>query len=217
MLKGIQRGNQGAMRRVGLGWRGSAARFLHKSTRRDGTSAALLLFPARLWPISPTCQISKVHTAEVFYILCFATSHFANQIQPVCINRFGYSVWFLLSLLGVSSGLGRKKKGELICLLRLSKHLWDADKNTQEANAPRDDETTYSPVGPRIKSHLDCVSRKLLRSASLSSSSAVSVSPFLFLLFFFFFFSIQSLQSWKRKQLHFLLANYRAFAVNCFY
>lgn len=80
-----------------------------------------------------------------------------------------------------------RKKGELICLLRLSKHLWDADKNTQEANAPRDDETTYSPVGPRIKSHLDCVSRKLLRSASLSSSSAVSVSPFLFLLFFFFF------------------------------
>lgn len=215
MLKGIQRGNQGAMRRVGLGWRGSAARFLHKSTRRDGTSAALLLFPARLWPISPTCQISKVHTAEVFYILCFATSHFANQIQPVCINRFGYSVWFLLSLLGVSSGLGRKKKGELICLLRLSKHLWDADKNTQEVMHRE-----------MMKPHIPLLApgSSLIWIASLASSSALRPSHLpllslsaLFFSYFFFFFSIQSLQSWKRKQLHFLLANYRAFAVNCFY
>ena len=194
MLNGIHRGNQGAMRRVGwgwggLGWRGSAARFLHKSTHRVATSAALLLFPARLWPISPTCQISKVQTAEVFYILCFATSHFANQIQPARINRFGYSVWFLLSLLGVSSGLGSKQKGEVICLLRLSKHLWDADKNTQEANAPRDDETTYSPVGPP-----DQVSSGLrLSQAPPLCVSLIFLSclcqPFSFLTFFFIQFN----------------------------
>lgn len=71
-------------------------------------------------------------------------------------------------------------------------------------------------LAPRIKSHLDCVSRELLRSASLSSSSAVSVSPFLFLLFFFFCFN--SITSKLEKEMTALpLANYRAFAVNYFY
>ena len=74
--------------------------------------------------------------------------------------------------------LGRKKGG-LICLLRSSKHLRVADKNTQEAMHPE----MMKPHIPLLAQ--DQISSGLhlsqfLHSVSLSSFSAISVRPFQF-------------------------------------
>lgn len=128
--------------------------------------------------VSPTTFYIQVSpNAKVFYILGFAASHFANQIQPV-----HQQIWLqcLISALITGSVFWlRRKKGELICLLRLSKHLWVADKNTQEAMHPE----MMKPHIPLLAQ--DQISSGLrlpqfLRSASLSSFSAVSVKSFQF-------------------------------------
>ncbi len=78
----------------GVVWRGSAAELFHMSQCAGKVVISVIVFTLLVWlermDISPTRCLSP--TAEVVYILCFAMSYFANQIQPVCINRFGYSV-----------------------------------------------------------------------------------------------------------------------------
>lgn len=112
--------------------------------------------------------------------------------------RVRQQIWLLCLISALITGsvfsLSRKK-GELICLLRLSKHLWVDDKNTQEAMHPKMMKP-HIPLLAQIKSHLDC--------NSLSSSTLLYI-PLIFLCCVCQTFSLQSLQSWARKQLQFLL------------
>lgn len=203
MLKGIQRGNQGAMRWswVGLGgagWRAPAARFLHQSTHTKLAHLPLYYsFRPNYGRSVPPASSVKSIPRRYFTYCALQRATLQIKSSQLCINGFGYSVWFLLSLLGVSSGSAERKKGELICLLRLSKHVWDADKNTQEANAPRDDETTYSPVGPpdQVSSGL-----RLSRAPPLCVPLiflCCLCQPFSFLTFFFCLFQFNHFKAGK--------------------
>lgn len=158
----------------GVGWRGSAAALLHGS--QCGRSRHICCcFYAFGMALGPASRVFKSYCGSLFHIvLCNGPLCKSNTT----INRFGYSGWFLLSLLGASCG-SAERKGELICLLRLNKHLWVADKNTQEAMHPEMMKPHIPLLAPdQVSSGLRL--SQLLRSASLSSSCAVSVRPFQF-------------------------------------
>lgn len=103
-------------------------------------------------------------TAEVLYILCFAMkSHFANQMQPstdlATVCDFCSHYWECL--------LAQRRRGQLICLLILSKHLWVADKNTQGAMHPE-----------LMKPHIPLLAADQVLSGRRLSHLLVSLSSF---------------------------------------
>lgn len=105
-LKCALRGNQ---RGTGS-WVGRAPQ-LSVSTRA-AVRAAVVIRAFAVTPVGPVFLTGSRDWAKVFYIFCF------RDEEPLCksnapINRFGYSVWFLLSLLGVSSGSARPRRAHL--------------------------------------------------------------------------------------------------------
>lgn len=186
-------GNQGGMRCWAAGLHSWASP--HEPLCEPSCHICITLAPlAWLWlaVLSAGSLLYQRPTAEVFYILyLLMKSHFANQIQPstdLATMFDSYcNYWECL--------LAQNNRGKLICLQRLSKHLWVADKNTQGGWGCWWGH--IFPCWPPIKSHLDGVSCSSSAPVSLSSFSVVSFShptPA----------SIESLQSWKgNKSTHF--------------
>lgn len=146
----------------------------------------------------------------MFEFQCWGILHIGLCNKPLCKSNLTSASTDLATVLELSLHTGSvvllgRKKGELICLLRLSKHLWVADKNTQEAMH----QWMMKPQIPllaqdQISSGLNLP--QLLCSASFSSFSAVSVKP------------LYIISSKLEKEVTPLcFSNYRAFAVNYLY
>lgn len=185
-----------------LGGLGSVAERLHTS-RSAGQSCHMCI---AVTPLAWFWLAAGIQPRCFTYFAFAMKSHFANQMHPstdlATVFDFCSHYW--------ECPLAQHNQGELVCLLRSSKHLWVANKNTQGATHPE----LMRPRIPLLAT--DQVSSGWCLAAALCPSY-LSLHP-LSAFFFFFKRTFNPVSSKPRKEPSaFLLSNYRAFAVNYFY
>lgn len=134
-LKGAQRGNQSGAR----SWVGRAPQLLSVSSQVAARPHNCHVCVSLTSP-SPRLHPCRRHGRDALHVLLWRRRA-TLQIKNATVDRFGYSVWFLLSLLGVSSN----KESSFACWdwVNIS---WVADKNTPRGGRCTPS-TPYSPVG----------------------------------------------------------------------